>query len=179
VFRGMVEAGGVGADGDGLALGGDAAKDEDGAGLRVGDEEIAVGSGVNDAWHDEGAEDGRVGGFADLVALHRDRVAAGVELNLEAGGGDGPGVRGTRNDVGAEVGGLGYLRLGQICDGDLAADAGLLLGVVGEGGLAGNGLLGGEGAGEERQREGENGNCVASHGVCESHGCLFIQELCG
>ncbi len=53
--EGVVEAGGEFFDGGGFAVGGDAAEDEDGAGAGVGEEEIAVGGGGDEAGLGEGA----------------------------------------------------------------------------------------------------------------------------
>ena len=74
-------------------------------------------------------------------SLHGGGVAAGVERDFEAGGGDGPRVGGARDDVRCVVDRLVGLGLGQVGQSDLAADAGLLLVPVGECGLAGDGLL--------------------------------------
>jgi len=73
--------------------------------------------------------------------LHGGGVAAGVEGDFEAVGGDGPGAGRAGNDVRCVVDGLVGLGLGKVGESDLAADAGLLLIPVGEGGLAGDGLL--------------------------------------
>src|SRR5207302_432330 len=69
------------------------------------------------------------------------RVSACIELDSEAGWGDGPGARGPLDESGTVVYRFRWVWLGQVCDGDLAADAGLLLCVVSEGGLAGDRLL--------------------------------------
>ena len=53
--EGVVEAGGEFLDGGGLAVGADAAEDEDGAGAGVGEEEVAVGRGADEARLGEGA----------------------------------------------------------------------------------------------------------------------------
>src|SRR5271168_4557971 len=153
-----------------LACGGDAAEDDDGARLRVGYEEVAVGRGVDDARHDEGAG-GLDGELLHVIgALHGPGgVATGVELDLEAGGREGPGAIGPGDDGGAVVDGLGGLGLGQIGDGDLAADAGLLLVVAGEGGFAGDGLLGRERRGEKHGGGNENGGGLESQGGWQSH----------
>jgi len=78
-----------------------------------------------------------------LGALERLGVATGVEGDVEVDGGDGPGVGGAGDDVGTVADGFGGVGLGEVREGDLVADAGMLLGPVGEGGLAGEeGLLG-------------------------------------
>ena len=118
------------------AVGGDAAEDEDGAGAGVGQEEIAVGSGGDEARLGEGAA-GELHVLARGGALEGRGVTAGVEGDAEAGGRDGPGVDGAGDDVGAVVDGFGGVGRGEIGDGDLVADAGMLLVPVGEGGLAG------------------------------------------
>ena len=132
----MIEAGGELLDLGGFAVGADAAKDEDGAGAGVGEEEIAIGRGADEARHGEGsAAESHV--LLVVGALHGSGVAAGVERDLEAGRRDGPGVGRARDDVRGVVDGLVGLGLGKVGESDLAADAGLLLVPVGEGGLAG------------------------------------------
>ncbi len=91
--EGVVEAGGEFFDGGRPAAGGDAAEDEDGAGTGVGDEKIAVGSGGDVARLGEGAV-GELHVLGGVGALQRLGVAAGVEGDTKAGGGDGPGVDG-------------------------------------------------------------------------------------
>jgi hypothetical protein len=138
--EGVVQAGGEFFDLRGFAVGAYAAKDEDGAGAGVGEEEIAVGGGADQARHTEGACDRRHLFFV-VGTLHRGEVAAGVEGDFEAGGRDGPRVDRAGDDVRCVVDGLVGLGLGKIGESDLAADAGLLLVPVGEGGLTGDGLL--------------------------------------
>ena len=105
----------------GLAVGVDAAEDLDFAGCALGEEEIAVGREANQP---------------------RIVEAGGVELHLEAFGRDGPGVGGAGNDVGAVIDGLVGRGIGQIGDGEMAADAGGFVRGVGKRGLAGeNGRL--------------------------------------
>ncbi len=82
-------------------------------------------------------------------------VAAGVERDVEAGGGDGPGVDGAGDDVGAVVDGFGGVGRGEVGDGDLVAHAGMLLVPVGVGGLAGEER--GRGRGRELLGEGGGG----------------------
>ena len=99
-----------------LAVGVDAAKDPDLAGLALGQEEVAVGRDAQQA---------------------RIVETGGVELDLEALGRDGPGIGGARNHAWAVVDGLVGRGRGQVGDGEVAADAGRLVGRIGEGGLAG------------------------------------------
>ena len=89
-----------------LAVGVDAAKDSDLAGVAFGEEEIAIGRDADEA---------------------RIVEAGGVELDLESLGRDGPGVGGARNDGGAVVDGLLGRGRGQIGDGEVAARAGGLV----------------------------------------------------
>ncbi len=79
------------------------------AGLALGEEDVAVGRGADEA------------GIVE---------AGGVELDLEAFGRDGPGVVGTGNDGWAVIDGLigRGLGRGQVGDGDVAADAGRFVG---------------------------------------------------
>jgi hypothetical protein len=163
--EGVVEAGGESGDLGGLAVGLDAAQDDDLAGAGVGEEEIAVGSGADEAGLGEGAL--AAGHVLDVVcALHGRGVAAGVERDLEARGRDGPRAFGPRDDMRLVGDGLVWLGLGQVGDGDLVAHTGGLLVPVGEGGLAGEKrLLGGGGdAGEGGEGEGDGED---SHGDSE------------
>ena len=107
--EGLVKAGGEDGGFFGLAVGADAAEDLDFAGLAFGEEDVAVGSG---------AEEARV------------VEAGGIELHLKAFGRDRPGVVGTRNDVGAVVDGLlgrGVL-VGRVSECGLSGEDGLLCG---------------------------------------------------
>ena len=135
----------------GLAIGADAAKNEDDAGAGVGQEEIAIGRGHDEARHGECAA---AWGHHFLVvgALHGRGVAARIERDLESGGRERPCVGGARNHVGSVVDGLGGVGLGQVGERDLAANAGLLLVPIGEGSLAGDDC--GAGRGVEPQRAG-------------------------
>ena len=105
-----------------LALRPHAAEDLDFAGLALGQEEVAVGGGANEA------------GIIE---------AGGIEFDFETLRGDGQYALRPWNDGGAVVNGLLRGRSGQIGDGQVATDAGGLMGRVGEGGLAGkNGVRG-------------------------------------
>ena len=131
-------------------------QDDDLAGTGVGEEEIAIRGKADQAWLSKGAT--AAGHVLHIVgALHGGSVAAGVKCHLEAGRGDGPCVRRSRDDMGAVVGGFRRPGLGEVGDGDLAADTGLLLVVAGECGLAGDGLLGWECCGEKEGGGDENG----------------------
>ena len=57
-------------------------------------------------------------------ALQGRVVAAGVERDFEAGGRDGPRVRGARDDAWLVVRGFSRVGLGQVGERDLVADAG-------------------------------------------------------
>ncbi len=82
--EGVVQAAGEGGDLGGLAIGTDAAQDDDLAGPGVGEEKVAIGRGHDQARHREGAT--TAGHVLDVVgALHGSRVAARVERHLEAG----------------------------------------------------------------------------------------------
>ena len=105
--EGVIEAGGELFDVSGFAVGVGAAEDEDGASLRVGEEEVAVGGEADEARHDEGALGRFVGLLGVLFALHGRRVATGVEGDLVAGGRLRPGTFGAVDDGGAIVDGFG------------------------------------------------------------------------
>ncbi len=87
--EGVVEAGGELFDLGSLSIGAHAAKDENGSGAGVGEEEIAIGRGTDEARH---GEDAAAEGHDLLVvgALHGSGVAAGVKGNLEASGRERP-----------------------------------------------------------------------------------------
>ena len=105
-----------------LAVGTDAAKELDLAGLAFREEEIAVG---REAQQTRIVEPGR------------------IHIDLEAPRCDGPGIRRARDDCGAVVDRLLGLGLGKVSDGDMTAGAGGLVERVGEGGLAGeDGVIG-------------------------------------
>ena len=100
-----------------LAVGADAAKDLDLAGLAFGQEQIAVGREAQQA---------------------RIVEAGGIELDLEALGRDGPGVGGARRRPWGRCRRIARaLGCGQVGDGEMAAGAGGLVERVGECGLAG------------------------------------------
>ncbi len=130
--KGMVQAGGELLDLRGFAVGADAAKNEDGAGAGVGQKEIAVGGGADEARHGEGPA-AELHVLLVVGTLHGGCVAAGIERDFEAGGGDGPRIGRARDDVRRVVDGLVGLGRGEVGEGDLAANAGLLLIPVGEG----------------------------------------------
>ncbi len=94
----------------------DAAQDLDVSALALGEEEVAVGRGADEA---------------------RVVESAGVEIDFEARGRLGPGIRRTRNHLWSVVDGFIRIGFGQIGDGELVTIAGSLLGVVGEGCLPG------------------------------------------
>jgi hypothetical protein len=160
----VVEIGGVGSDGGGLAVRLEAAENDDLAGSGVSDEDVTIGGGHEESGLGEGALAAAhvLGGVG---ALERSGVSAGVEGDFEARGSDGPGVGGTRNDFGAFIDGLvgGWCR--QVGNGDLVADAWGLLGVIGEGGLAGEDRAGGlgVGCGGERERGSEKAGGNSEH----------------
>ena len=160
--EGMVQAGCELFDLRGFAIGPYAAKDEDGSSAGVGEEEIAVGCGSDEARHGESAA-AESHHLLVVGALHGGRVAAGIEGDFEAGGRDGPCVGGARNDMGRVVDGLIGLGLGQVGESDLAADAGLLLIPIGERGLAGDGLL------RRQRRRKKHGGCDEDDGKWGSH----------
>ena len=99
----------------------DAAENLDFACGALGEEEVAVGREANEA---------------------RIVETGGVELDFEALGRDGPGIVGAGNDGGAVIDGLVGRGIGQIGDGEMAADAWSFVRCVGKRGLAGeNGRL--------------------------------------
>ncbi len=121
--EGLVEIAGEDGGLFGIAVGVDAAKDFDFARSAFGEEEVAVGGEADEA------------GVVEI---------GGIELDLEAFGRDGPGVGGTGNDGGTVVDGLAGRGLGQVGDGEMAADAGGFVSRVSEGGLASeDGMRGG------------------------------------
>ncbi len=138
-----------------LAVGADAAQDHDLVAMRVSEEEIAVGSGADEARLLE--------------------VSGCVELDLEAGGSLGPCAIGPRDEIRAVIDRLGFPGLGQVGDGDLAADAGMLLGVVGEGGWSGDGLVrvAADGSGLSIRSDRRGGN---DSGEQERQGCERAED---
>jgi len=138
----MVEAGCEFFDLSGLTVGADAAQDEDCARAGVGEEEIAVGRGADEARLGEGAtREPHVS--PGIGALQGSGVAAGVERDLEAWRSDGPGVGRTHDEVGGVVDGLRRVGLRKIAERDLVTNARVLLAPVGKRGLPGeDGLLG-------------------------------------
>src|ERR1035437_1760692 len=137
--EGMVEAGGKLFYGSGLAVSASAAQHVDDAGLRVGKEEVAVGRGANQAWHDKCAGGGQVRFAPVFRTLHRRRVAARVERDLETSRGNRPCVGRAGDHLWPVVDRLGGIGLGKVGERDLVADARSLLAPVGECGLAGEG----------------------------------------
>ena len=136
----MIEAGGELLDLCGLAVGADAAKNEDSSGAGIGEEEIAVGCGADEARHGERAA-AESHHLLVVRSLHRSSVSAGIEGDFEASGRDRPCVGGAGNHVRRVVDGLFGLGFGEVGESDLAVHAGLLLIPIGECGLAGDGLL--------------------------------------
>ncbi len=136
--EGKVEAVGEGRDRLRLAIRADAAQNPDLVAVRVRQEDVAVGRGAHQTR------------LAEALRIH---------LHLEAFGRDGPCTLGPRNHAGTVVDRLIGLRLGKVGHSDLAADAGMLLGVVGEGGLAGK-----DGARlrEERDRQRRHRNAASA-----------------
>ena len=96
--EGVVEAGGELFDLSGFAVGSDAAKNKEDAGAGVGEKEIAVGRGPDEARHGKCAAAAR---HVLLVvgALHGGGVAAGIERDLEAGRRDRPRIGGARDEM--------------------------------------------------------------------------------
>ncbi len=138
-----VEApGGEGRDLLRLAIGSDAAQDHDLVAMRVGQEDIAVG-----------------------CRAHQPRLpeALRVHLHFESFGGHRPRTLGPRNNTRAVVHRLIRLRLRQVGESDLAAYAGMLLRVIGEGGLAGD-----DGARLRDQAARQCGGRARQH-QCSSH----------
>jgi hypothetical protein len=125
-----------------------AAQDEDSTCAGVGEEQVAIGRGGQQARHGEGAAAWRHH-LLVVRALHGRRVPAGVEGDLEARRCLRPRVLGALNDVRLIAHCFFRLRLGQVGERDLATDAGLLLVPVSKGGLAGDGLLRGDQGGRE------------------------------
>ena len=123
-----------------LAVGAYATKHEQRAGARVGEEQVAVGRGADEARHGESATAERHVLFV-VGALHGGGVAAGIERDFEAGRCDGPCVGGAGNYVGRIVDCLIGVGFGEVGERDLAANARLLLIPVSESGLTGDGLL--------------------------------------
>ncbi len=100
-----------------LPSGVDAAEDDRWAGAGVGEEEIAVGGGADEAGFGEGAAGvGHV--LDDVRALEGAGVAAGVEGDFESGGCDGPGVGGLRDEVRLVLHGLFRLGRGEVGEGE-------------------------------------------------------------
>jgi hypothetical protein len=90
-------------------------------------------------------------------ALEGSGVAAGVERDVKASGSDRPGVDGAWDEMRGVVEGLGGVGRRQVGDGDLVANAGMLLVPVRISGLAGKDLLlsgGGRGAKSESEEGG-------------------------
>jgi len=165
--EGEVEAGGEGGDLLRFAVRTDAAEDEDLVAVGVGHEDIAVRRGAEetrlpeDGWGrwDGGrliVNGGRGGGGRE--------VSAGVKGDLEAGRRDRPCVAGSGDEVRAVVDGFFGFGLGEVGEGDLVADAGMLLVPVGEGGLAGEDGLLGEGADGGERSSGEKAELEKTHG---------------
>src|ERR1019366_6290133 len=125
----------------GFAFGAFAAKHEQSAGAGVAKKEIAIGSGADETRHREctAAENHHL--FV-VRPLHGGGVAAGIQSDSEAGRRDRPSVSGTWDNMGRVVDCLLGLGLGEVCKGDLAANAGLLLVPIGECSPTGDGLLG-------------------------------------
>ncbi len=127
--EGVVEAAGEGAGDDGVAVRRASAQHHDLSRGAVGDEEVAIGRGADEPRLPESLR---------------------IELHLEASGSDGPRAVGTGNQRGAVVDRLIGVWFRQVGEGEFAANAGALLRVIGEGGLAGergSGLSAGLGGG--------------------------------
>ena len=138
-----------------LAIGPDATEYEQSAGTGIGEEEIAIGGRADEAWHGKSAA---AEGHHLLVicSLHRGRVSAGIESDPEARRREWPRVDRTWDNVGRVVHCLFRIGLGQVSEGYLAPNAGMLLVPICECGLASDGLLSRESCGKNQDRGGED-----------------------
>jgi hypothetical protein len=136
----MVEAGGEFLDVGCLAVCAYATENDDGSGAGVGEKEVTIRSGANEAGHGEGTA-AELHAFFVFRALHGLGISAGVEGHLETCRSDGPCVLRFDDEMRRVVDGLGGVWRGEIGGGDLAAHSRLLLVPVGEGCLTGDGFL--------------------------------------
>ena len=138
-----------------LAIGPDATEYEQSAGTGVGEEEITIGGRADEAWHGESAA-AESHHLLVIRSLHRGRVSAGIERDLEARRRNWPRVGRAWDNVGRVVHCLFRIGLGQVSEAYLAPNAGMLLVPICECGLAGDGLLSWERCGKNRDRCGED-----------------------
>ncbi len=134
--KGMVQSGGELLNLGGFAVATRPAQHEERARAGVSHKQIAVrGDGEKARFGESSAAELHV--LLVIGPLHWRCIAAGIERHLETGGRDRPGVGRPGNELRRVVHRFSGLGLGQIRQGNLVANAGVLLGPVGEGSLPG------------------------------------------